>query len=75
MKCNTTAAGTRLPRACVCVYNITGKEFGCGIFVSSVLQSSKAAQNGLKVSHSTVHIVDKGPVCCGFVVLKEILNK
>ena len=26
-----------------------GKEFGCGVFVSSVLPSSKAAQNGLKV--------------------------
>lgn len=26
-----------------------GKEFGCGIYVSSVLPSSKAAQQGLKV--------------------------
>ena len=35
------------------VYKIldhVGKEFGCGIFVSTVLPSSKAAQNGLKVS-------------------------
>ena len=29
--------------------SFAGREFGCGIFVSSVLSSSKAAQNGLKV--------------------------
>ena len=26
-----------------------GKEFGCGVYISSVLHSSKAAQCGLKV--------------------------
>ena len=33
----------------------TGKESGCGIYISSVLPSSKAAQSGLKVSKAVSH--------------------
>ncbi|CAI8031578.1 Harmonin [Geodia barretti] len=33
-----------------------GREFGCGIFVSSVLPSSKAAQNGLKPGDEIVRV-------------------
>ncbi|XP_064400082.1 harmonin-like isoform X2 [Halichondria panicea] len=33
-----------------------GKEFGCGIYVSSVLPSSKAAQAGLKVGDEVVRV-------------------
>ncbi len=34
----------------------SGKEFGCGIYVSSVLPSSKAAQAGLKVGDEVVRV-------------------
>ena len=35
----------------------TGKEFNCGVYISSVLPSSKAAQAGIKVSTNKPHSV------------------
>ncbi len=40
----------------VTVFVFSGKEFSCGVYVTSVLPSSKAAQAGLKVGDEIVRI-------------------
>ena len=40
----------------ILVNSSSGKEFGCGVYVTTVLPSSRAAQSGLKVGDELLRI-------------------